>query len=140
MKKVVATILLGLFLLKHFIMLIIAKLSKKSSDGYNKFSSNFEQDDIEPVSLEEAKNFSEMHKCIRCGICDSLCQNSTELMKNTLSPSLVASTYSRSLPEMKYGKQSIQGFIDCKDCNECFNMCPTGIDIKTIVNQVTRLG
>ena len=137
MKKVIATILLGLFLIRHFIVLLWKKIiPNKTDSGYQKFMHNFRNDAIIPVSPKEAEVFSQMQSCIRCGICDSLCEGSSQLMG--FSPSLLASTCSRSLPETKFCKKNIESFKECDACDKCYELCPTGIEIKHLVKQIQR--
>lgn len=140
MKKLIATLVLGLYLIRHFILLVLNRFKTDKETGYRKFMDNFKQDDIVPITKEEAQIFSEMHKCIRCGICDSLCENGVELMSLSFTPSQIASTLSRSLPELKFNSESITKLNECGDCTECYELCPTGIDIKMIANQIRRIG
>ncbi|MBL0316502.1 MAG: cytochrome c oxidase accessory protein CcoG [Flavobacteriales bacterium] len=43
---------------------------------------------------------------------------------------VVAYDHVRGEPRHKPTKEEIQGVGDCVDCNECYRVCPTGIDIR----------
>lgn len=75
--------------------------------------------------------FFSVYAFLREQVCTNICPygrlQGVLLDKNSV---IVAYDYKRGEPRAKYKKGSYEGLGDCIDCNQCVNVCPTGIDIR----------
>ena len=141
MKKLFAFSLLGACLVRHFFLSALRWLRKAlggaAPDGKARFMANFDADGIRPLTKAEADIGPLLQRCIRCGLCDALCGHTAGIFKG---PSYLASTHSRSLPEIVHAGPYLLEYRSCRDCEGCVDICPTGVPIKEVVALVERLG
>lgn len=75
--------------------------------------------------------FFSVYAFLREQVCTNICPygrlQGVLLDKNSV---IVAYDYKRGEPRAKYKKGDYAGLGDCIDCNQCVNVCPTGIDIR----------
>lgn len=148
MKKLLAFLLLGMYVIIQFLPRFIdwlrRFLEKKrgiATGGTKRYLNNYAEDGIRPLSLDEAACFTELGGCIRCNLCDSLCDATRELKHlHGQGPSLIASTLSRNLPDIPKANIYLDSFDDCEQCFACFDICPTGVPIRKIVELMRRFG
>jgi succinate dehydrogenase/fumarate reductase-like Fe-S protein len=142
MKKLFATIMLALYIARHFILRAFYLITRRHARhvGYASFVDNYGADGIQELTAEEMVDFGRLSRCIRCGLCDTLCANTLTLARANFSPvSLLASTHSRSLADAHLTDGLVAQYTSCSGCERCFNACPTQVPIARIVARLQRL-
>ncbi len=143
MKKLFATLLIGLYLMRHLALRWLGKLlpflrSKRS--GEQAFADNYRADGIVSLPPESVADLAALQGCIRCELCDALCDRTATLSRVFFNgPSLLASTHSRCLPDLAYARSYRSEYAACGDCERCMDACPTGVPLKRIVELMDRM-
>jgi heterodisulfide reductase subunit D len=95
-------------------------------------------DKIETPTLTVGALAEELYlKCIRCGECLSVCPVYRETRIETLSPRGKVALY-RAVGEdtLKVGDVYAGKFYTCLMCEACREVCPSGVELDVILNQV----
>ncbi|RJO63249.1 MAG: 4Fe-4S dicluster domain-containing protein [Myxococcales bacterium] len=144
MKKLLASLVIGLYLLRNQLLRLWRKLrgvKVESPDKVERFAAQVRLEGLALLPPERAADFTALQRCIRCGLCDLLCSRAREAIDLAFyqGPSLLASTHSRSLPELSYARAYLESYGSCAACTRCMEMCPTGVPIKQVVEHMERM-
>ncbi len=138
MKKAYAVALLGIFLIRHFVVLFLNALrsrlgSFKPEDGAETFFRQFKEDHIFPIASEQAGYFTDMNHCVACGLCETLCEESAEWQGSLYrGPALLLLTHSRSRVDFEYAESYFQQFRQHPSNTTCLRPCPTRVPIARV--------
>jgi succinate dehydrogenase/fumarate reductase-like Fe-S protein len=106
--------------------------------GLPKFRENYEADGIFALDAEERAVFETFSRCIGCGLCDARCAALD--LAGRLSPSALAMTESRSLPDLDATTAHAGRYLDCTNCELCEAACPTGVPLRRLAAFVVAHG
>ena len=102
--------------------------------GIEQFLKDYVTEGIFPLKVEERKNFSSFGRCIQCGFCITACKIQDPIFfQKFISPSQIAFSYSRSLPEMRGNGDFL---AHCRECRACEEVCPTGVPLTQMMEFV----
>ncbi len=100
-------------------------------EGLRQFQENYREDNVFSLSAEERSLLPEFQNCIGCGICSINFPG----MESGFSPQEVATTLSRSLPEL-WAVRDIISPLD--DCSSWKLNCPHAVPLDKIVEFIKR--
>jgi len=104
--------------------------------GLKQFLENYKKDELFALTADERKNYFSLSNCIQCGFCVTACKVKDPIFyQKFMSPSQIAFSYSRSLPELGHNKDFLSY---CQECKACETVCPTGVPFTDILNLIRR--
>ena len=129
LKQSKALLYLAVYYILHLLKMPFRNLKK--TDNYNDFLKKYSSDNIFPISSDERKIFAMYEKCINCGLCQSNCPIlETPYLEQFIGPLSIASSFSRSLPDVNTLNKLV---YYCTQCGRCESICPQNIPIVDIV-------
>ncbi len=100
-------------------------------EGLKQFQKNYQEDNVFSLSAEERALLPVCQSCIGCGICSI----NSPGMEAGFSPQEVATTLSRSLPELWATRDIISPLGDCSSWKR---NCPHAVPLNEIVEFIKR--
>ena len=86
------------------------------------------------MSLKEYEN--QLYSCSRCGLCQKNCEifEKTRL-ENVTARGILLSIYGVLKGDIPVDEALLKNIIYCKNCNQCQDICPSGIDLKSLLTE-----
>ncbi len=128
-KQIYAILNLSVYFWLH----VIRKLYRliRPPEGLTQFQENYREDNVFSLSTEERALLIEFQRCIGCGICSI----NPPGMEGGFSPQDVATTLSRSFPELWAAGDIISPL---GDCSSWIRNCPYAVPLNEIVEFIKR--
>jgi succinate dehydrogenase/fumarate reductase-like Fe-S protein len=126
-----------LLAIQAFIFQPIRRIRQLGRTGETRFLEAYGPDRLLPLGPEERARRDRWSGCIHCGLCDAACEVLGRVRRSEV-PALSATPigYSRSMSEYPFARISVAHLSTCADCNRCESVCPTGVPLREIVEDV----
>lgn len=84
------------------------------------------------MNLKSYEN--QLYSCSRCGLCQKDCPifKKTRL-ENVTARGILLNIYGVLRGEISANFDLLKNIKNCKDCNKCQNICPSGINLKALL-------
>ena len=106
--------------------------------GIKEFLSDYASDRVFPIKSDERKRYAQFGHCIQCGLCAAVVEKmEPQFYSKFLTPALVASTFTRSLPDVSLNYDFPAKKISMKALEM---VCPTGVPLEGILEFLKEHG
>jgi succinate dehydrogenase/fumarate reductase-like Fe-S protein len=131
-KRVLALLHLAWRLLLH---LVCAPFQRS---GLSRFQENYRADRIFALEAPERAVFGSFSRCIGCGLCDAALATSESA--GHLSPSALAMSESRSLPDLDAASTHAREYLESTGAAASEAACPVGVPLRHLATFVVAHG
>jgi succinate dehydrogenase/fumarate reductase-like Fe-S protein len=115
------------------------KRLRQEATGLERFLASYGSEGLTPTRPEDRDAGEAASACIGCGLCETRCDLASAVPTvRSLGLHAAFRLYGRSSVELPHAREALQA---CAACGECDSICPTGVPISRIVQQLlARLG
>lgn len=143
MKKLWATFLLGLYLLRVLArqaLVLGLRLFGYRPPTVARHLAHCAEDGLAVMPREIVDSLPALSSCIRCGLCEAHCPmflSSASL--SARGPSVLFSCHSRGLNELAYAQTAHDLLRECQSCAACLQVCPQGLRLPRVLRLMEAL-
>ncbi len=102
---------------------------RSDDGGEERFLDNYVSEGMAPMTAADEDLIREIGRCIHCGLCEAVCPGPVDRW----------TTYSRATAMSVDAAASVPAACDAA-CNDCVDICPTGVPLTEIPAFVHRRG
>ncbi|RMG19238.1 MAG: (Fe-S)-binding protein [Deltaproteobacteria bacterium] len=127
----------SIFLWQALVVQPLRRLAHLGTTGEQRFLKSYAPEGLLPEPPERVGRRFDHDGCIHCGLCDATCDLLARVRRVEVpAVSALPVAWSRSMPEYPYVEPALRHFEACEACQACERMCPTGVPLLDLVQEL----